>query len=109
MAKKNQTNLLQKLISLIMRHSILVLIVIAAITAVLGYEAKKIRIDANIFSIGVDLEGYPYVKTPTEIPTKVIDLDGIEEIDFIPNKGEVVTIPYRDNSGQHTACTILVP
>lgn len=99
MAKKNQTNLLQKLISLIMRHSILVLIVIAAITAVLGYEAKKIRIDANIFSIGVDLEGYPYVKTPTEIPTKVIDLDGIEEIDFIPNKGEVVTIPYRDNSG----------
>lgn len=99
MAKKNQTNPLQKLISLIMRHSILVLIVIAAITAVLGYEAKKIRIDANIFSIGVDLEGYPYVKTPTEIPTKVIDLDGIEEIDFIPNKGEVVTIPYRDNSG----------
>ncbi len=100
MRKKGKDWLFSILIETVTRHSILFILLTVLLTVFFGYQAAQIDFTANVFSMGgVDVDDYPYLPTPTEVPTKPLDLDGLEGIDFIPAKGEIVEIPFRDKSG----------
>lgn len=100
MDKKGKDRLFSLLIETVMKHSVLFILLTVLLTVFFAYQATRINFTANVFSMGgVDVDDYPYLPTPPDVPTKPLNLDGLEGIDFVPQKGEVVEIPYRDKSG----------
>lgn len=96
-------NLLEKPLTgymkLIIKHSLIVLLIIAAITAILGWAATKIQLDTNIFAYMSSVDEPEFVLTPETKPEEVLKLNKIGSLGFIPERGEVLEVPYRDKSG----------
>lgn len=96
-------NLLEKPLAgymkLIIKHSLIVLLIIVAITAILGWAATKIQLDTNIFAYMSSVDEPEFVLTPETKPEEVLKLNKIGSLGFIPERGEVLEVPYRDKSG----------
>ncbi len=86
------------LTSFIMRHSIATIAVIAVITIFFVLALPKLSINASVFSYTTGAPPAEIVLTPTDIPTELLELDGIETVDIKPAKGEAVAIPERENT-----------
>ena len=89
---------IEKLTSLIMKHSIATLITIGIITILFALAMPRLKLDANVFSYAAGAPPSEIVPTPTETPTEPLELDGIGVIDIKPEKGETVAIPERKNT-----------
>ena len=88
---------IEKLIALIMRHSVITLLIIAAITIFCGVMMTRLQLDANVFSYAAAAPPPEIVKTPENKPDKPLYLRGIGQIDTLPERGEAVEVPERKN------------
>lgn len=87
----------ERLISFVMKHSILTLTVIAIITIFAGIMMTRLQLDANVFAYAAAAPPSEIVLTPENAPDKPLHLSGIGKVDLKPGKGEAVEVPERSN------------
>ncbi len=92
-------NLLNIYMRMIIRRSLIVLAIIIAITLFFAWATTKIELDTNIFAYMSSAPAPDFVLTPDTKPTEVLKLAKTGGLDFIPQRGEVIEVPYRDKSG----------
>ncbi len=98
MNHKTSHHPIEKLTATIMKHSIVTLVAIGIITIFFALAIPKLKLDANVFSYAAGAPPAEIIQTPAEAPEGTLVLDGIGEIDIKPDKGEVVTVPDRENT-----------
>ena len=98
MNHKTSHHPIEKLTATIMKHSIVTLVAIGIITIFFALAIPKLKLDANVFSYAAGAPPAEIIQTPAEVPEGTLVLDGIGEIDIKPDKGEVVTVPDRENT-----------
>ena len=97
--RNKEKNILAEFMRFIIKHSTLVIIIIACLTVFFGYQMTKIKLDTDIFSFMTNSEPPVFISTPEEKPTAELKLSGIKDIAPTPERGEAVEVPYRDKSG----------
>ena len=84
--------------SSVMRHPKAVLAAILVITVFFAAMLPRIRIDANIFAYATAAPPSEFVLTPETKPEDALELAGVLDEAPLPERGEAVTVPYRDKS-----------
>lgn len=91
-------NLIEKFMSFIMKYSTLVIVVLLALTAFFAYSMKDLGLDTDVFGFTSDAPDAPIYTTPEEKPSYALKLKGLNDTFLMPNRGEVVEIPERQNT-----------
>ena len=87
----------ERLISAVMRHSVLTLVIIAIITIICAVLMLRLQLDANVFTYAAAAPPPEIVDSPDQAPSKPLYLRGIGEIAVKPEKGEAAEVPVRTN------------
>lgn len=105
MHNSNKKNLVERIISLMMKYSVPVLIIILLLTVYFAYSMTKINVDTNVFAFTSAAEETRFEITPEVKPSDRLVLRGITDEAPSPDRGEVVEVPYRNKSGLNTNIT----
>lgn len=95
---KREKAIIEKFMAFIMKHATSVIVILSIVTIFFAYSMKNLKLDTDIFGFASDAPDAPIYKTPEEKPNYALKLKGLDDIWLLPNRGEVIEIPTRQNT-----------